>query len=117
MPGPLAVVRRAVAADHLVASFVNPLTALSAELKGRHYGGGVLELVPSEIERLAIRPDLNALDHAVRTTAAPDILAGYGGGVITGIGLGKAQQEQLMAGWMTLRNRRRRISPASNPES
>jgi len=30
------------------------LTALSAELEGRHYGGGVLELVPSEIERLLV---------------------------------------------------------------
>ena len=41
-------------AEKLVFSFVNPLTALSAELEGRHYGGGVLELVPSEIERLLI---------------------------------------------------------------
>jgi hypothetical protein len=33
---------------------VNSLTALTAELEGRHYGGGVLELVPSEIEKLAV---------------------------------------------------------------
>lgn len=38
----------------LVYSFVNSLTALSAELEGRHYGGGVLELVPSEIRKLII---------------------------------------------------------------
>lgn len=38
----------------LVFSFFNSLTLLSAELEGRHYGGGVLELVPSEIERLRI---------------------------------------------------------------
>lgn len=36
----------------LVYCFINTVTALSAELEGRFYGGGVLELVPSEIERL-----------------------------------------------------------------
>ncbi len=34
--------------------FLNGLTALTAELEGRHYGGGVLELVPSEIEKLLV---------------------------------------------------------------
>ncbi len=38
----------------LVFCFLNTVTALSAELEGRFYGGGVLELVPSEIERLAV---------------------------------------------------------------
>lgn len=40
----------------LVFSFLNSLTLLCAELEGRHYGGGVLELVPSEIENLLIPP-------------------------------------------------------------
>ena len=47
-------IRSKVAAETLVGCFINPLTALSAELEGRHYGGGVLELIPSEIERLTI---------------------------------------------------------------
>ena len=38
----------------LVTCFLNSVTALSAELEGRFYGGGVLELVPSEIERLLV---------------------------------------------------------------
>ncbi len=52
---------------------MNSLTALSAELEGRHYGGGVLELVPSEIEKLLlpipgkIRPNLRKLDAMVRS--------------------------------------------------
>ena len=41
-------------AETLVACFLNSVTALSAELEGRFYGGGVLELVPSEIERLIV---------------------------------------------------------------
>ena len=43
-----------VDAATLVTCFLNSVTALSAELEGRFYGGGVLELVPSEIERLVV---------------------------------------------------------------
>jgi hypothetical protein len=45
----------------LVAAFHNSLTLLDAELEGRSFGGGVLELVPSEIARLSV-PFPNALD-------------------------------------------------------
>ncbi len=36
------------------AGFHNSLTLLTAEVEGRSFGGGVLELVPSEISRLAV---------------------------------------------------------------
>jgi len=38
----------------LVAAFHNSLTLLTAEVEGRSFGGGVLELVPSEIARLTV---------------------------------------------------------------
>lgn len=38
----------------LVAAFHNSLTLLTAEIEGRSFGGGVLELVPSEIARLLV---------------------------------------------------------------
>lgn len=38
----------------LVSGFHNSVTLLSAEIEGRSYGGGVLELVPSELNRLAV---------------------------------------------------------------
>lgn len=38
--------------DDFAAGFHNSLTLLSAELEGRSFGGGVLELVPSEVSRL-----------------------------------------------------------------
>lgn len=41
-------------ARDLVACFHCSLTLLSVELEGRSFGGGVLELVPSEISRLAV---------------------------------------------------------------
>lgn len=40
--------------EDLVAGFQNTLTLLSAEVEGGTYGGGVLELVPSEIARLQV---------------------------------------------------------------
>jgi adenine-specific DNA-methyltransferase len=41
-------------AGDLAAAFHTSLTLLSAELEGRSFGGGVLELVPSEIGRLLV---------------------------------------------------------------
>jgi hypothetical protein len=38
----------------VVAAFHNSLTLLTAEVEGRSFGGGVLELVPSEIARLRV---------------------------------------------------------------
>ena len=42
------------ASREFAASFHNPLTLLSAELNGRSLGGGVLELVPSEVSQLVV---------------------------------------------------------------
>lgn len=56
----------------LVALFHNSLTLLTAELEGRSFGGGVHELVPSEISRLAVPliegagVELDVLDAFVR---------------------------------------------------
>src|SRR5690606_22188315 len=79
-----------VEAAKLVGCFINPLTALSAELEGRHYGGGVLELIPSEIERLIIplprqvNVDLIALDTAIRTLPTHLVLSRQGKVVLGG---------------------------------
>lgn len=108
-----------VTASTLVACFLNPLTALSAELEGRHYGGGVLELVPSEIERLlipipaAVDFELGRLDQAVRTRCTEDVLSEYGQRVLSLIGLTKPDREQLLQGWIALRNRRQRVAARS----
>lgn len=61
----------------VVGSFHNSLTLLSAEMFGRSFGGGVLELVPSEVRSLLIpvaeitRADFQRLDEVVRTNG-PD---------------------------------------------
>ena len=103
-------------ASNLVFNFVNPLTALSAELEGRHYGGGVLELVPSEIERLLvpvpsdIDADVDHLDSVVRTSPVDEVLLRQGRIVLGTIGLSTSDQDELLDAWRKLRDRRHRVS-------
>jgi adenine-specific DNA methylase len=103
-------------AERLVTAFLNPLTALSAELEGRHYGGGVLELVPSEIERLLIplpsnlRSSLAKLDADVRTNSADEVLAAQGTAILGALGIGRTSRDKVLLGWSKLRNRRQRTS-------
>ena len=110
---------KTVRADTLVSCFMNPLTALSAELEGRYYGGGVLELVPSEIERLAVPLptdgvlDVEELDSAVREMPTDQILETHGKQVLRGLGLSVSKQALLFEGWMNLRNRRQRRSSSA----
>jgi adenine-specific DNA methylase len=105
-----------VVAEKLVGCFINPLTALSAELEGRHYGGGVLELIPSEIERLTIplpanvNIDLFELDKAIRNLSAHQVLFRQGKVVLGGLGLSLTKQECVLEGWRKLRDRRHRTS-------
>lgn len=105
-----------VAAEKLVSNFINPLTALSAELEGRHYGGGVLELIPSEIERLVIplpakaKVDLVELDHAIRSYSTHQVLSRQGTVVLGAMGLSNATQNCVLEGWRKLKDRRQRTT-------
>ncbi|KQQ98481.1 modification methylase [Arthrobacter sp. Leaf145] len=69
-----------VAADDFTASFHSSLTLLSAEVEGRSFGGGVLELVPSEVSALQVpivpgaAAELDALDAIARTSDDPEAL-------------------------------------------
>lgn len=100
-------------ADGLVYGFFNSLTALSAELEGRHYGGGVLELVPSEIEKLllpvpeGIKPDLKRLDRMVREDSVADTLEVQSEALLGA--LSKGEQMDLLSAWAMLRDRRHRL--------
>lgn len=107
---------RDVEGERLVGCFINPLTALSAELEGRHYGGGVLELIPSEIERLLIplprqaELDLDALDASIRNRPAHETLERQGKVVLGALGISKTKQASALEGWRKLRDRRHRTS-------
>jgi hypothetical protein len=88
-------------------------------MEGRHYGGGVLELVPSEIERLLVpiinasAADLRAADKRFRTTNDnSEFLFQQDALVLGRIGLSKAEQDTLHHAWVKLRDRRHRITVA-----
>lgn len=109
--------KESIDADKLVFCFVTALTALSAELEGRHYGGGVLELVPSEIEELAVAYpkklnefDLTALNDVYKVDSAPEILECQSRIVLGALGVNADQQKILLSAWKRLKNRRQRIS-------
>lgn len=101
-------------AEKLVYCFVNGLTALSAELEGRHYGGGVLELVPSEIEKMlipfpkSVRAKLRRLDSLVREENATVVLEEQSKCVLGGLGVTKGDQDLILSAWSRLKNRRQR---------
>lgn len=107
-------IRTNIPSKKLVGCFLNSLTALSSELEGRHYGGGVLELTPSEIERLLIplpdvRVDLNELDKDVRTKPIELVLEKQDNKILKTLGLTNSDQNQLLDSWSRLRNRRQRV--------
>jgi hypothetical protein len=105
------------------AAFHNSVTLLSAEIEGRSFGGGVLELVPSEISRLRIPiipgfgAELDRLDSVARSSCAgmedhlieeTDLLL-----VKADIGLTSSLVEQLAAARRSLL--RRRLERNSTP--
>jgi adenine-specific DNA-methyltransferase len=109
-------------ARDLAFSFLNSLTFLCAELGGRHYGGGVLELVPSEIEKLLIplQPVTEhifaQIDAMIRQRATLDELLAITDPLILGQGLGLTEQEIqiIRAAHRRLLKRRLRINEASS---
>jgi len=110
-------------APRLVHAFINSLTALCAELEGRHYGGGVLELVPSEINRLLVplspegSEDLGDLDALCRANLpAEEVLAQRDSVLLGGIGLSPGERGELQRAWGRLRHRRQRTSGGDEAE-
>jgi len=99
---------------YLAYLFLNPLTAVFAELEGRYYGGGVLELVPTEIRKLYIpipkKLDhcLKSLDDMVRNYSMDSVLRLQGDKILGGIGLSKKDIQSVYFIWEKLKNRRQR---------
>lgn len=109
--------------EALVLAFVNSLTCLTAEMEGRHYGGGVLELVPSEIERLlvpvikATSAELKAADRRFRgATNDSEFLRMQDTLVLGKLGISQTDQESLHEAWVKLRDRRHRVPSSDETE-
>jgi adenine-specific DNA methylase len=114
---------KTVSGETLVYSFLNSLTALTAELEGRHYGGGVLELVPSEIERLLVpishmeKQDLIELDDCFKSGAsAEELLERQDNKILKSVGLTGQEIEIVFSAWNKMRLRRQRATEAEPDE-
>lgn len=105
-------VKQNIEPEKLVFCFLNTLTALSAELEGRHYGGGVLELVPSEIDRLMVPyiPDLNIdiklLNNYIKIHTQDEVLAMQDDILFRKIGIDDEKIRILQAAFSRIKNRR-----------
>lgn len=102
----------------MVRCFLNSLTALCAELEGRHYGGGVLELVPSEIERIlvpyTVKPfvNLQELNEYVKQHSIEEVLETQDKRIFSSIGVSNELVQILNEALLRLRKRRQRNEAA-----
>jgi len=98
---------------HWLASVsINSLTLAFSEVRGRSYGGGVLELEPTEAEGLPFpkpgrySPPLAELDACMRSHGTVPVLEVVDGHILRGAGLSTADIASLRTIWEKLRQRR-----------
>lgn len=99
--------------ERVISNTYTWLTAASAEIEGRSYGGGVLELEPTEAERLLMPATLNGAlplhecDRLTRAGRLDDVLEENARIVLMGhMGLSKADSHLLRDIWVKMRDRR-----------
>lgn len=101
-------------AELLTRNLYTHLTGASSEIEGRSYGGGVLELEPTEAERVLVPRvltdealDLAEIDGMVRAGRLEDALAANDQRILVdGMGLSKGDCSLLMRIWKKMRDRR-----------
>ncbi len=100
-------------ADQISMAFLNSMTFAFAEVLGRSYGGGVLELEPNEAEQIPIpffldtQLDLEELDWLERAGQINTILNITDKALLQGkMGLDKNEIEMLRSAWRKLSGRR-----------
>jgi adenine-specific DNA methylase len=100
-------------AERIIANTYSWLTAASAEIEGRSYGGGVLELEPTEAERLLMPATLNSAlpleecDRLTRARKIEDVLQENARIVLMKhMGLSKPETLVLRDIWVKMRDRR-----------
>ncbi|MGB0930730.1 MAG: Eco57I restriction-modification methylase domain-containing protein, partial [Chitinophagales bacterium] len=98
----------------VLSNFYTHLTAASAEIEGRSYGGGVLELEPSEARRLLIPKhltsgfDIEEIDAFIKAGKLEDLLKENDKQILMNhLGLSQEDCNILARIWTKLRDRRR----------
>lgn len=110
-----------VEAARLAAVTFNSITFAASEVVGRSYGGGILELEPSEAEELPVpNPDLvsnemiDIVDSLVRAKRIDDALDVVDQAIlIDQLGFAREDVAAARAAWVSLRDRRNRRSKGS----
>ena len=99
--------------ERVIANTYTWLTAASAEIEGRSYGGGVLELEPTEAERLLMPATLNGamplaeVDRLVRAGQLDAVLEENARVILRDhLGLSSSECTLLKGIWTLMRNRR-----------
>ena len=100
-----------VSGKDLAAVSMNSLTSAFAEIRGRSYGGGVLELEPSEAEALPIPAptstlDIDELDSLVRSGATLAAIDQIDRETLQSEGLSASDVETLRGIWKKMSERR-----------
>jgi hypothetical protein len=116
---------RAGCTDDLVRNTYTWLTAASAEIEGRSYGGGVLELEPTEAEHLLVPNHISAnavtldeCDRLIRAGRIDDVLVEHAKAILKdSMGMSNADCVLLQSIWMKLRQRRSGRSKATSTKS
>jgi adenine-specific DNA-methyltransferase len=110
--------------ERIIANTYTWLTAASAEIEGRSYGGGVLELEPTEAERLLMPAQLNGAmplaecDRLTRAGRLDDVLEENARIVLMGhMGLSQTDCHLLRDIWAKMRDRRMARRRRGNRES
>jgi adenine-specific DNA methylase len=112
--------------ERVISNTYTWLTAASAEIEGRSYGGGVLELEPTEAERLLMPATLNGAiplsecDRLIRAGRLDEVLEENARIVLMGhMGLSKSDCFTLRDIWTKMRDRRnarRRRRPSNSSD-
>ena len=110
----------------IAAMCFSSLTAASAEIEGRSYGGGVLELEPTEAERLLVPAsistalDLSEIDSLIREGRMAEVLDINDKRILGDhLGLSIYDRELLRSAWDIMRERRlsrRRVAQTNQSE-
>lgn len=105
----------------VAANLYTHLSAASAEVAGRSYGGGVLELEPNEAERVLVprilqdAVPLDDVDRLVRRGEITTVLKENDRRVLRAIGLSAGDRALLAAIWQKMRSRRTRRTRKVTP--
>lgn len=105
--------RQGVVGKQIAKAFLNSLTFAFAEVTGRSYGGGVLELEPREAEQLPLpligadRLNLDQLNHLLLAGHIAEVLEITDRVLLVdGLGLSRKDAGRLRGMWQKLRDRR-----------